>query len=127
MTRNSYRTPLGRVRKLGASHSGTGEAYHQRLTAIALVPLTVGFVCVVLAELAKDYNGARADLGRPFPAIVMTLFVLAGVYHMEIGMRAVIRDYLQGHLREWALIVNTLFSIALGVACIYAIARIGFV
>ena len=127
MSRNQYRTPLGQVRGLGSARNGTGEAYHQRLTALLLVPLPVGFVCVLRALLSKDYNAARAELGRPFPAIVFLLFVLAGAYHMEIGMRSVIRDYLHGHQREWALIVNTLFAFALGVACVYAIARIGFV
>ena len=58
---------------------------------------------------------------------LILLFVVVGAYHMEIGMRSVIVDYLHGARREWALIANTLFSGALGLACVYAILRIGFV
>jgi succinate dehydrogenase / fumarate reductase membrane anchor subunit len=123
----SYRTPLGRVRFLGSAHLGTEETARIRLTAIALVPLTFGFVWLLLSLLHKDYNGVRAELGQPLPAIVLLLFVLAGVYHMEIGMRSVILDYVHGHAREWVLIANSLFSVALGMTCVYAVLRVGFI
>ncbi len=123
----SFRTPLGRVRWLGAAHAGAEEASRMHLTSIALVPLSIAFVWVVLSLLGKDYNGARAELGEPLPALLVLMFVLAGVYHMEIGMRSVIVDYIHGKGREWALTLNTLFCIALGLACIYAILRISFV
>jgi len=123
----SFRTPLGRVRWLGASHSGTEEALQLRLTSIALVPLTFAFVLLLFSLLSKDYNGARAELGEPLPALIVLMFVLAGVFHMEIGTRSVIVDYVHGKVREWALILNTLFCVALGLACVYAILRIGFV
>ncbi len=127
MTKSSFRTPLGRVRFLGPARQGAVEAARQRLTAIALAPLAIGFVWVVLSLLAKDYNAARAAMGHPLPAIIVLLFVVAGVYHMQIGMRSVIIDYVDGRAREWALIVNALFAGVLGVACIYAVLRIGFV
>ena len=123
----SYRTPLGRVRFLGSAHLGTEETARIRLTSIALVPLTFAFVWLVLALLHKDYNGVRAELGQPLPAIALLLFILAGVYHMQIGMRSVIEDYVQGRAREWSLLVNTFFAVAMGVVCVYAILRIGFV
>jgi succinate dehydrogenase / fumarate reductase, membrane anchor subunit len=125
--RKSFRTPLGRVRWLGASGLGTDESMRMRVTAVALIPLTIAFVWIVLTLLSKDYNAVRAELGEPLPAILILLFIVAGVYHMEIGMRSVIVDYLQGAQREWALIANTLFAGALGLACVYAILRIGFV
>ena len=123
----SYRTPLGRVRLLGSARLGTEETTRLRLTSIALVPLTFGFVWLVLSLLHKDYNGARAELGQPLPAIVLLLFILAGVYHMHIGMKSVILDYLHGQLREWALIANAFFAVALGMICVYAVLRVGFV
>jgi succinate dehydrogenase / fumarate reductase membrane anchor subunit len=123
----SYRTPLGRVRFLGSAHLGTEETSRIRLTSLALVPLTFGFVWLVLALLHKDYNGVRAELAQPLPAIALLLFILAGVYHMQIGMRSVVLDYLHGHVREWALIANAFFAVALGMVCVYAVLRIGFV
>jgi len=125
--RPSYRTALGRVRWLGAAHFGTEEAQTLRLTSIALVPLTIAFVWLLLSLLSKDYNGARAELGEPLPALLVLTFTLAGVYHMAIGMRSVIADYVHGLTREWALMANNLFAAALGLACVYALLRIGFV
>ena len=55
------------------------------------------------------------------------LFVLTGVYHTHLGMRSVIVDYIHGHAREWALVVNSCIAGALGMACVYAVLRIGFV
>ena len=123
----SLRTPLGRVRYLGAARSGMREDWLMRLTSAALVPLTIAFVLLLLSLLSKDYNGARAELGHPIPAIMMMLFVLAGVYHMQLGMRSVIVDYIQGRAREWALMANLFFTGVLALVCIYAVLRIGFV
>ncbi len=123
----SLRTPLSHVRYLGSARLGAGDSWLQHVTAVALVPLTIAFVWLVLTLLHKDYNGVRAELGRPLPAIVLLLFVIAGVYHMQIGVRAIILDYVQGHAREWALMVNAFFAAALGLACIYAVLRISFV
>jgi len=126
-TEKSFRTPLGRVRALGSAHRGSEEASRMRLTSIALVPLAFAFVWLVLSLVHKDYNGARAELGQPLPAIVVLLFVLVGVYHMQLGMRSVIEDYLHGHVREWALLANVFFAAAIGVTCVYSVLRIGFV
>jgi succinate dehydrogenase / fumarate reductase membrane anchor subunit len=123
----SYRTPLSRVRWLGSARLGAEESWRLRITSLALVPLSLAFVVMILMLLHRDYNGARAFLGEPFPAVILLLFVLAGLYHAEIGMRSVIVDYVHGQLREWALIANSCAAIALGIACVYAVLRIGFV
>ena len=124
---NSLRTPLSRVRFLGSARLGAEESWLMRVSSAALVPLTIAFVWLVLTLLHKDYNGVRAALGEPLPAIVLLLFVIVGAYHMQIGMRSVILDYLQGHAREWALIANSCFAAALGLVCVYAVLRIGFI
>jgi succinate dehydrogenase / fumarate reductase, membrane anchor subunit len=123
---SSLRTPLARVRYLGAAHTGTPEATLMRLTSAALLILTIGFVWLVLSLLSKDYNGVRAALGHPIPAIVMMLYVSVGVYHMQIGMRSIILDYMRGHAKDWALMANTAFASVLGLTCVYAVMRIGF-
>ena len=123
----SFRTPMGKVRSLGAGHLGTDESMTMRLTSIALVPLTIAFVWLVLSLLHMDYHHARETMGQPVPAIVLLLFVLTGVYHTQVGMRSVILDYLHGHVREWALIANVCIAATLGMACVYAVLRIGFV
>jgi succinate dehydrogenase membrane anchor subunit len=123
---SDLRTPLGRVRFLGSARLGTADAWYVHLTSVALIPLTAGFVWLILDLLRKDYNGVRAELGRPVPAILLLAFVLAGVVHMELGMRSIIVDYIGGQSRAWALAANTLFAALLALACVYATLRIAF-
>jgi succinate dehydrogenase / fumarate reductase, membrane anchor subunit len=120
------RTPLGRVRFLGSARTGTTDAWLIHLTSVALVPLTVGLVWLMLDLLHKDYNGVRAELGRPVPAILLLAFILSGVVHMELGMRSSIVDYISGQSRAWALAANTCFATLVALACVYATLRIGF-
>jgi len=118
------RTPLRRARYLGSTHEGTQENWRVHVTSVALIPLTFGFVWLVLTLLHKDYNGVRAELGNPLPAILILLFVLVGIYHMQFGLRSIILDYVHGHAREWALLANIFFSAALALTCVYAVVRI---
>jgi len=120
------RTPLGRVRFLGAARNGTGEAWLMHVTSLALVPLTLYLVWLVLDLLHMDYNGVRAELGRPVPAILLLAFIVSGLVHMEVGMRSIIVDYVQGHARAWALVANACFAALLALACVYATLRVSF-
>ena len=120
------RTPLGRVRFLGSARMGTTEARLVHLTSLALVPLTVAFVWLMIDLLRKDYNGVRAELTRPIPAILLLAFIFAGIVHMELGMRSIIVDYVGGQSRAWALAVNTCFAALLALACLYATLRVAF-
>jgi succinate dehydrogenase membrane anchor subunit len=120
------RTPLGRVRFLGAARNGTGEARLMHVTSLGLVPLTLYFVWLVLDLLHMDYNGVRAELSQPVPTILLLAFIVTGIVHMELGMRSIIVDYLHGHARAWALAANTCFCALLALACVYAAMRIGF-
>jgi succinate dehydrogenase / fumarate reductase membrane anchor subunit len=123
---SDLRTPLGRVRFLGSARMGTSDAWLIHLTSVALVPLTVAFVWLMLDLLHKDYNGVRAELGRPVPVILLLAFILSGIVHMELGMRSIIVDYINGQSRAWALAANTCFAALLALACVYATLRIGF-
>ena len=122
---SSLRTPIAKVRYLGSARSGTRHNMYMRLTSTALLPLAVAFVVMLLSLLNKDYNQARAYLGHPIPAILMLLFIGAGIFHMQLGMRTIIEDYVHGnHAKEWALMANLFFCIVAGLACIYAVLRI---
>lgn len=120
------RSPLGRVRFLGSARMGTGDAWLVHVTSLALVPLTIGFVWLILDLVGKDYNGVRAELASPVPAILLLAFIVAGIVHMELGMRSIIIDYVGGRLRAWALTANTCFAALLALACVYATLRIAF-
>jgi succinate dehydrogenase / fumarate reductase membrane anchor subunit len=121
----SIRTPLARVRGLGSARSGTGHFWHQRLTALANVPLTIGFIIILVSLLGRGHALVVTTLGSPLVAIVMLLFVASTTYHMKIGMQVVIEDYV--HDEKWkfaALIGNIFFSIAVASVAIYALLKL---
>ena len=121
----SMRTPLGRVRALGASHSGTGDFWRQRLTAVAMVLLILPVIIVVMMLLGRNQAGAAQILGSPLVAIVMLLFIIASVWHMKIGMQVVIEDYVQSEkLKLAAVMANNFFSASVALAAIYAILKL---
>ena len=121
----SMRTPLARVRNLGASHSGTSDFWRQRLTAVAMVLLIVPVIVVVMMLLTSNQAGATQILGSPLIAIIMLLFIIASCWHMKIGMQVVIEDYIHGEKVKLASIMaNNFFCIAVALASIYAILKL---
>jgi succinate dehydrogenase / fumarate reductase, membrane anchor subunit len=121
----SMRTPLSRVRNLGASHSGTSDFWRQRLTAVAMVLLMVPVIVVVMMMLGSNQAGAAQILGSLPIAIIMLLFIVASVWHMKIGMQVVIEDYAQNEkLKLACIIANNFFCIAVALSSIYAIFKL---
>ena len=121
------RTPLARVRGLGASRSGTLDFWHMRVTSVALVPLSLAFVIIVVVLLGRNHAAVVQILGSPLVAILMLLFLVTNAYHMWIGMQEIIIDYIHDELPKLAaLMANTFFCIATGLACVFAILRLSF-
>ena len=121
----TMRTPLARVRYLGASHSGTSDFWRQRLTAVAMVLLILPVIVVVMMLLGRNQAGAKEILGLPLVAIVMLLFIVGNVWHMKIGMQVVIEDYIHNEkLKLASVMANNFFSVAVALASIYAILKL---
>ena len=122
--RPSMRTPLGRVRALGASHSGTGDFWRQRLTAVAMTVLIVPVIVVVLMLVGRNQAFAKQTFSSLPIAIIMLLFILASAWHMKIGMQVVIEDYVHNEkIKLASVMANNFFCIAVALASIYAILK----
>lgn len=122
-----YQTPLSRVRYRGAAHSGTGHFWRQRLTSVALLPLTVGVIWVMFMLLRSNQAGAAQTLGSPVVALIMLLFVVTSAYHAWLGMQVIVEDYVHHELGKIAILMaNTFFCIVVAVASAYAILQLSF-
>jgi len=118
-------TPLRQIRGLGSAKSGTEHFWRQRLTAIANVPLVIGFIVIVTSLLDRNHATVVQILGSPIVGILMLLFILSVTYHMGIGMQIIIGDYARREgTRIVLLIANTLFVVAIGLASAYAILKL---
>jgi succinate dehydrogenase / fumarate reductase, membrane anchor subunit len=121
------RTPLSRVRGLGAARSGTDHFWRQRLTAVANIPLTVAAVVIVIMLLGRNQAAAAQILGSPPVAIIMLLFIASITTHMRIGMQVIIEDYVQDEMVKVVLIMaNSFFCIAVALVSAYGILKLSF-
>ncbi len=121
------RTPLGRVRGLGAAHEGADVFWTQRLTSIASIPLTFFLVGSCLYLIGADYEAARAYISSVFVAPALILVVVVFVWHMCIGMEEILVDYVHSPAVKYvSLIFNILFSVFLALTCVYAILKLCF-
>ncbi|ODA92049.1 succinate dehydrogenase, hydrophobic membrane anchor protein [Mesorhizobium sp. SEMIA 3007] len=121
------RTPLAKVRGLGSAREGTGHFWRQRLTAIANIPLTLFFVGFLIALNGAGYAEVRAALANPFVALMLALVLISGLIHMRLGMQVIIEDYITSESLKLATIaLNTFFTVAVGVASIFALLKLAF-
>lgn len=123
----SYRTDRQRVRGLGTTGSGTEHWWSQRLTSIALVPLTLFFIFPFVRALGSDWETVRAIYATPLHAIVAILFLLVTFHHLHQGLQVVIEDYVHDRpLKTGLLIANVFFCLALALIGVFAVAKIAF-
>lgn len=118
------RTPLAKIEGLGAAHSGTAHFWRQRITAVALVPLAVWFVASALAYVGADQGAVAAFFAQPLNAVLMSLFILAAVVHMSLGLQVVIEDYFhQEGLKITLVVLIKGASWLVGAAAAFALLR----
>lgn len=123
--RSPLRSPLGQAIGLGSAKEGVDHWWAQRITAIALVPLTLWFVIVVI-ELAGADRALFVDWVRhPVPAILLVLLLIATFYHAALGLQVVIEDYVANEaLRLALLIIMRLAAIVFAVRGVFAVLKL---
>jgi succinate dehydrogenase / fumarate reductase, membrane anchor subunit len=121
----SERSALGRVRGHGSAKEGVREWWAQRLTSVALVVLGCWFVVSLLSLPTHDYAAVVAWIRGAWAAPILILFVLVGVWHSQIGLRAVIEDYV--HDDGWKTLVLTVSAfghIVIAAVSVMAVLRV---
>ncbi|SEP43466.1 succinate dehydrogenase / fumarate reductase membrane anchor subunit [Rhodospirillales bacterium URHD0017] len=124
---SDLRTPLSRARGLGSAKEGVHHFWAQRITAVALIPLVAWFAISLIMMSGADYAVVRAWIGSPVVMVLLTLTIVIGLHHGQLGMQVVIEDYVHNDGMKLALIVLMRFiAVFFGLAAIVAILRIGF-
>jgi succinate dehydrogenase / fumarate reductase membrane anchor subunit len=127
MSGTRLRTPLGRIEGLGSAKSGTTHFWQQRVTAVALVPLSVWFVSSALAYVGAEQGAVAAFFAEPAEAILMFLFIVAAVHHMSLGLQVIIEDYIHREGTKITLLVLNRFACwSIGAAAGFALLRLAF-
>jgi succinate dehydrogenase / fumarate reductase, membrane anchor subunit len=123
----SMRSPLGRVLGEGAAHTGVRHWWLQRLTSIALVPLTVWFVVSLLALPSLGYGTLIMWMSQSWTALLLILLVLAAAWHSQLGLRVVVEDYIHGAgARTLTLVLIGFAHVLLAAAGVFAILKVAF-
>jgi len=126
MDRQRMRSPLGRAMGLGSAKEGAEHWWMARVSAVALIPLTLWFVASIIAHTGSDYVTFIVWLRMPRVSILMVLLLIALFYHTALGLQVVIEDYVDTEAKFGALIAVRIGCVALAVAGILATMRIAF-
>lgn len=126
MENNQLRSKLSQARGLGAAKHGVEHWWIQRLTAIALVPLSVWFLASLMAVANSPDPFRVADwLSSPCTAIALALFIVALFWHAKLGLQVVIEDYVHAPAPKYTLLIaNTFFCVTAGAMALMALLRL---
>jgi succinate dehydrogenase / fumarate reductase membrane anchor subunit len=127
MITNRRRSPFDHTQGLGSAREGVDHWWTQRVTAVALIPLTLWFAAALMARARGDYGALILWLRAPVTTVLMVLLLIALLYHMALGLQVVIEDYVHDdRIKIPAVIAIRLGSFALAVTGIIAVLRIAF-
>jgi succinate dehydrogenase / fumarate reductase membrane anchor subunit len=101
------RSQLGRVRGRGAAHAGVEHWWQERVSALALVPLTLWFVISVLSMLGADQPLIAAWIARPVNAALLLALIVMTFHHAALGLQVVYEDYIESAGPRTAAILAT--------------------
>jgi succinate dehydrogenase / fumarate reductase membrane anchor subunit len=119
---------LHKVQGLGASHSGTGHFWRERVTSVALIPLSLWFAYAMLGLAGTSEVAILQFLMQPWNALLMAAFAAISLYHASLGLQVVIDDYVHSATsRVFLLILVRGAVFALIATCVFALIRIASV
>jgi succinate dehydrogenase / fumarate reductase membrane anchor subunit len=123
----SLRSPLGAVSGLGSAKGGAHHWWLQRLTSIALVPLTIWFTVSMLSLPSLDHVTVVSWMAQSWTALLLIVLVLVATYHSQLGVRVVVEDYVHNNgMKTLTLVILTFAHALLAVAGVFAILKVAF-
>jgi succinate dehydrogenase / fumarate reductase, membrane anchor subunit len=122
----SLRSPLGRVLGTGSAKEGVHHWWLQRLTSIALVPLTIWFVVSLLSLPSFEHVTVISWMTQSWTALLLILFILAATWHSQLGVRVVVEDYVHGGSKTLTLVVITFIHALVAATSVFAVLKVAF-
>jgi succinate dehydrogenase / fumarate reductase membrane anchor subunit len=123
----SLRSPLSRVLGLGSAKDGTSHWWAQRVTAVALIPLTLWFLFSLLTLPSLDYETVRTWLSVPVSSFLALLLVAVLTYHSYLGTAVIVEDYVPSSgMKVFSLMTLRFLYVLVGGAGMFAISRVVF-
>jgi succinate dehydrogenase / fumarate reductase membrane anchor subunit len=122
----SLRSPLGKVLGTGSAKAGVHHWWLQRLTSIALVPLTVWFVVSLLSLPSFEHVTVITWIAQSWTALLLVLFILVATWHSQLGLRVVVEDYVRGGSKTLTLVLITFIHAVVAAAGIFAVLKVAF-
>ncbi|MBX5472848.1 MAG: succinate dehydrogenase, hydrophobic membrane anchor protein [Acetobacteraceae bacterium] len=125
--RRVMRSSLALARGLGAAHSGVTHWWVQRLTAVALVPLSLWFIVAMLHLLGAGQPEVVRWAHHPINVVLLLCLILASFQHMQLGLQVIIEDYVHNKLTQLAtLLVMKAITLLLALSAIIAALKLAF-
>jgi len=123
----SLGNPLRRVLGSGSAKSGVEHWWLQRITSLALVPLSVWFVVSLLALPSHEHATVVAWMGQSWTALLLILLVLVAAWHSQLGVRVIVEDYLHHPGgKTLTLVFSAFVHVVAAAAGVLAVLRVAF-
>jgi succinate dehydrogenase / fumarate reductase, membrane anchor subunit len=122
----SLRSPLGKVLGTGSAKEGVHHWWLQRLTSVALVPLTIWFVVSLLSLGSFEHVAVITWMAQSWTALLLVLFILVATWHSQLGVRVVVEDYVHGGSKTLTLVLLTFIHAVVAAAGIFAVLKVAF-
>lgn len=124
MDGHRFRSPLGRAMGLGSAKAGFGHWWTERITAVALIPLSIWFIASLIVHSGSSYEAFIGWIGSPITAILMVLLLTTLFWHAALGLQVVVEDYVHSGAKIWLLLATRFACFALAAAGIVATLRV---
>jgi succinate dehydrogenase membrane anchor subunit len=122
----SLRSPLGKVLGTGSAKEGVHHWWVQRLTSVALVPLTIWFVVSLFSLPSFEHVTVISWMAQTWTALLLILFILVATWHSQLGVRVIIEDYVHGGAKTLTLVLITFIHAFVAAAGVFAVLKVAF-